>query len=149
MNYWLVKSEFDVYPISYLKRDKQIQWSDIRNYQARNNLREMKVGDKVLYYHSNSKPSCIVGVAEVKKLAYPDPGQFDPKSDYYDSKSKKENPTWVAPDLKFVSEFEEFLSLEELKKHSALIQMELFKNSRLSVQKVTVSEFKFILKLVG
>jgi len=147
MNYWLVKSEADLYPISKLKRDKQVQWNDIRNYQARNNLREMKVGDKVLYYHSNAKPNCLVGIAEVKKPAYPDPGQFDSKSEYFDPKSKKENPTWVAPDLKFVAEFKEYISLDELKKHKALWQMQLFKNSRLSAQKVTQKEYDFILAL--
>jgi len=147
MNYWLVKSEAEVYSLSQLKKDKFTQWTDVRNYQARNNLREMKVGDKVLYYHSNSKPSSIVGVAEVKKTAYPDPGQFDPKSDYYDAKSKTENPSWVGPDLKFLSELSRSLSLEELRKQKALSQMELFKYARLSVQKVAPSEFRFILEL--
>jgi len=149
MNYWLVKSEADLYPISKLKSDKHVQWTDVRNYQARNNLREMAVGDKVLFYHSNSKPSCIVGLAEVKKLAYPDPGQFNSKNDYYDPKSKKENPTWVAPDLKFVSEFKKVIPLDELKKHKSLSQMELFRSSRLSVQKVREEEYEFILGLVG
>lgn len=147
MNYWLVKSEADVYPISSLKRDKQTQWTDVRNYQARNNLREMKVHDKVLYYHSNSKPSGIVGVAEVKKLAYPDPGQFDSKSDYYDPKAKQDNPTWVAPDLRYLLEFKDLISLDELRKHKALSQMQLFKSSRLSVQRVTEKEYEFILDL--
>lgn len=149
MNYWLVKSEADVYPISSLKRDKHTQWTDVRNYQARNNLREMKVGDQVLYYHSNSKPSCIAGVAEVKKIAYPDPGQFDSASDYYDPKSKPESPTWVAPDLKYLSEFKTFISLDDLKRHKTLQQMELFKSSRLSVQKVTKKEYEFILDLAA
>jgi predicted RNA-binding protein with PUA-like domain len=146
-NYWLVKAEADLYPITKLKKDKQTQWTDVRNYQARIYLREMKKGDKVLYYHSNAKPSGIVGLAEVVKPAYPDPGQFDSKSDYFDTKATIENPRWFAPDLKFVSEFKEMISLEEVKKIKALNQMQLIKNSRLSVQKVTLLEYNTIVEL--
>ena len=147
MNYWLVKSEADLYPISRLKKDQRAQWCDIRNYQARIYLREMKVGDEVLYYHSNAKPTGIVGLAKVAKVAYPDPGQFDETSDYYDPKATLEEPRWFAPDLKFVSEFPKMISIEKLKKEKSLDNMILFKNSRLSVQKVTEAEYRAIVKL--
>ncbi len=144
VNYWLVKSESDVYPITQLKRDKVTQWTSVRNYQARNFLREMKVGDLVLYYHSNSKPSGIVGLAQVTKEAYPDPEQFDRSSEYYDPKASKDAPRWFAPDLKFLEAFSSILPLEYLKREQKLSQMMLFHNSRLSVQKVTKAEFHVI-----
>jgi len=147
MNYWLVKSEADLYPISKLKKDKKVQWCDIRNYQARIYLREMKVSDECLYYHSNTAPTGIVGIAVVSKLAFPDPGQFDKNCDYFDPKSTIEVPRWFAPELKFKVEFPYIISMETLKKEKALSEMMLFKNSRLSVQKVTSSEFDKVLAL--
>ncbi len=147
MTYWLVKSESDVYSIDDLAKDKTTCWDCVRNYQARNNLQSMKIGDEVLYYHSNSDPSGIVGIAKVSKLAYPDPTQFDKKSDYYDEKATKENPRWFSPELKFFKKMPRTISLEEIKKTPALKEMVLVKNSRLSVQPVTEKEFEIILEM--
>lgn len=145
--YWLVKTEEDVYPLSRLMKDKVTQWTDVRNYEARIHLRAMKRGDEVLIYHSNAKPSVVVGVATVDAEAYPDPGQFDSKGDYFDPKATKTEPRWFAPDLRFQVELRKPLSLDQMKKDAVLREMTLFKNSRLSVQPVTGKEFRRILSL--
>ena len=145
--YWLVKTEVDVYPLSQLKRDKVTQWTDVRNYQARNYLREMAVGDKVFVYHTNEKPTAIVGVATVSKIAYVDPHQFDSKSEYFDAKATPESPRWFAPDLKFSSEFSTPIPLEVLKKEKDLQAMMHFTNGRLSVQPMTSAEYSRIIEL--
>jgi predicted RNA-binding protein with PUA-like domain len=144
MSYWLVKTEPETYSIDDFAKDKITCWDKIRNYQARNNLQSMKVGDLVLVYHSNASPSAIVGIAIVHKTAYPDPSQFDKKSDYFDPKSTKDNPRWFSPDLKFKKKFSSPISLAEVKQKNELSKMELVANSRLSVQKVTDREFKII-----
>jgi len=94
MNYWLVKSEPYVFSIQDLKKDKVTYWDGVRNYQARNFLKEMKKGDTVLYYHSNEDPIGVAGVATIHKEAYPDPSQFDKRNKYFDPKATKENPRW-------------------------------------------------------
>jgi predicted RNA-binding protein with PUA-like domain len=94
MKHWLVKTEPDVYSIDDLKRDRKTEWTGVRNYQARNFLREMHVGDMVLVYHSNAEPSGVVGVGKVVRLAEADPTQFDKKSEYYEPKATKEAPRW-------------------------------------------------------
>ena len=153
MNYWLVKSEPESFSIDDRKKaPKQTTfWSGVRNYQARNMMRdEMRVGDQVLYYHSNAEPPCIVGLAKVVKEGYPDHTALDPKSDYFDEKATKENPRWFMVDIQFVQKFDKPLSLEELRPVKALAKMELLrKGSRLSVQKVTKAEFEAVMNLAG
>jgi len=153
MNYWLVKSEPESFSIDDLKKapKKTTFWNGVRNYQARNMLRdEMKVGDEVLYYHSNAEPPCIVGLAKVVKEGYPDPTAVDPKSEYFDEKATKDNPRWFMVDLQFVRKFDKPLTLDDLRPIKALAKMELLrKGSRLSVQPVTKAEFEAVLKLVG
>ena len=147
MKHWLVKSEADDYPIERLKKDKKTLWTGVRNYQARNYLREMRVGDLVLYYHSNAEPSGIVGVAKVQKTAEADPTQFDKKSDYYDPKATSESPRWFCPTLTFVSHFP-FIPLERLRSEKKLQGMAILqKGTRLSVTPVTESEFECVLRL--
>lgn len=145
MAFWLVKTEPEVYSIDDLKRDKSTCWDCVRNYEARNNLVAMKKGDSVLIYHSNSEPSGIAGVAEVKKTAYPDPQQFLKSSEYFDPKSTPENPRWFSPDLAFRQKFPHIVALSELREVPALAQMVLLRRgSRLSVMPVKAAEFKVI-----
>jgi predicted RNA-binding protein with PUA-like domain len=133
--------------LSKLKKDTSTQWTDVRNYEARNFLKSMKKGDELLVYHSNADPSGIAGLAIVAKEAYPDPGQFDKRSEYFDEKSTRAAPRWFAPDVKFKAEFKELISLDLLRKRKELSEMALFKRSRLSVQPVSEREFQLILKL--
>ena len=147
--YWLMKSELDVYSLDDLKRDGTTMWDGVRNYQARNNMREMKVGDLVLYYHSRQKPSAAVGVARVARESYPDPTQFDPKNKYFDEKSDPENPRWWLVDVEYVGHFENQVGLPEIKAESSLQEMVLVNNSRLSVQPVLKKEFDKVLKMGG
>ncbi len=149
--YWLVKSEPDVYPLSQLRKDGSIGWTGVRNYQARNTMRDlMKLGDGVLFYHSNVAPMAVVGVARVSREGHPDPEQFDPKSEYFDPKSKRENPTWIMVDIEYVKEFNRPVTLDELKSTPGLEKMVLTqRGSRLSVQPVTGEEWKIVLKLGG
>lgn len=149
MRHWLVKSEPGSYSISDLERDGVSPWDGVRNYQARNLMRdEMKVGDPVLFYHSNADPPGIAGVAEVASKPYPDPTQFDPKSTYLDAKSDPEAPRWVLVDLRFVRRFAEVLPLAKLRSDAKLEGMSLLqKGQRLSVQPVDGRHFKRILSL--
>jgi predicted RNA-binding protein with PUA-like domain len=144
--YWLVKSEPDCYSIDDLARDSRDPWSGVRNYQARNYMRdEMKLGDKVLFHHSNATPPGIVGIAEVVSEPYPDPTQFDPESEYFDPTSNPSEPRWVLVDIGFVEKFPRLLSLSELKADGELNGMELTKRgSRLSVQKVSPVHYAHI-----
>jgi predicted RNA-binding protein with PUA-like domain len=144
-----MKSEADVYSIDDLKRDKKTMWDGVRNYQARNHMKAMKKGDRVLYYHSRQTPSAVVGLATVVKAAYPDPTQFDKKNKYFDAKSDPENPRWELVDIRFERKFEHQVSLHEIKADTPLSDMVLVKNSRLSVQPVTKKEFERVLKLAG
>lgn len=150
MNYWLVKTEPDVYSIDDLKRDKITAWDAVRNYQARNFLKRMAKNDLVLIYHSNAKPPGIVGIATVCKEAYPDELQFDKKSNYFDPKATKENPRWFNPDLKFKKKFPELLSLDRLKTEKKLAKMSLLqKGSRLSVHELSKAHFEHIVHIAG
>ncbi|MBX7137250.1 MAG: EVE domain-containing protein [Oligoflexia bacterium] len=147
---WLVKTEPEVFSIADLKRERATSWGGVRNYQARNFLRAMKVGEEVLIYHSNTEPPAVVGVAAVKRAAYPDPEQFDRHSEYFDGKSTQENPRWFSPDLMFVKEFPTPVELARLKAERKLKAMPLLqRGSRLSVMPVTADEFKYILRLAG
>lgn len=150
MNYWLVKTEPEVYSIDRLKNDKKTAWDAVRNYQARNYLKSMKKGDLVFVYHSNCEPPGIAGLAIVVKEAYPELLQFDKKSDYFDSKASKDDPRWFSPDLAFKNKFDRVLALAELKEQSILAKMPLLqRGSRLSVQPVSEIEFACIMKLVN
>ncbi|QDT54345.1 EVE domain protein [Caulifigura coniformis] len=150
-NYWLFKSEPDCYSIDDLKRDKRTFWDGVRNYQARNMLRDsIKVGDGVLFYHSSCDPMAIVGTAEVVKAGYPDHTAFDKNADHYDPKSKVDDPTWYMVDIKLQRKFETPLVREALKEDSRLAGMVLLqRGSRLSIQPVTASEWQAILQLAG
>ena len=149
--YWLMKSEPYVYSIDNLAEDENQTtcWDGVRNYQARNLMRdEMKKGDLVLYYHSNAKPPGVAGVAKVVQESYPDHTQFDKKSKYFDPKATRETPRWFMVDIKLVKKFKTFLPLDELKTVKALEGMVLLqKGSRLSVQPVTKKQYETILKL--
>lgn len=151
MQYWLMKSEPDVFGIDDLaKQPKQIEhWDGVRNYQARNMMRdEMKKGDLVFFYHSNCKEPGIVGIAEVVKEGYPDFTAFDPRAKYYDSKSDPDNPRWYMVDIKFKRKFTRTITLQELKNYSQLTEMPLLrKGNRLSVMPVGKKQWNFILKL--
>ena len=150
--YWLMKSEPYVYSIEDLEKDGSTCWEGVRNYQARNNMREMKVGDEVLYYHSNAKPPGVVGIARVCKEAYPDHFAFDKKHKYFDAKSDAENPRWDMVDVEFVSKIEDIeqpLSLHDIKADAKLADMELVRYGRLSVQSVKKVEFERVKKLAG
>jgi len=147
--YWLMKSEPEVYSIDDLKRDGSTAWNGVRNFKARNNMRAMAVGDEVLFYHSNADPSCIAGIARVSRTAYPDPTQFDKKSDYFDRKSDPEDPTWDLVDVAFVAKARTPVSLADVKADPELAEMELIRYGRLSVQSVTKEEFDRVKKKAG
>ena len=147
-SYWLAKSEPSVYSIDDLEADRVTYWDGVRNYQARNNLKEMKVGDFILFYHSNADPIGVAGVAKVSKGAYPDPTQFDKRSKYFDPKASKENPRWFCPDIQFVKKFKEVITLAELKEDKKLKDMLVIrKGQRLSVQAVAKKDYDRVLEL--
>lgn len=142
-NFWLMKSEPDVYSIDDLKCDKTTYWEGVRNFQARNFLREkMKKGDLAFFYHSNAAPSGIAGIAEIVREGYPDPSAFDSKDVHYDAKSIKENPRWFVVDIRFKEKFSRLVSLDELRKVAGLQNMALLRQGRLSVQPVRLEEWE-------
>ena len=146
--YWLFKSEPESYGIDRLERDGRTEWSGVRNYQARNLMHAMKAGDQAFFYHSNTAQPGIVGVCEVAAVAHPDSTQFDPRSDYYDAKSPRDEPRWWCVDVGFVRRFPRLLSLDELRTVRKLDGMLLLrKGQRLSVQPVTAAEWRTIEKL--
>ena len=146
--YWLMKSEEDVYSIRDLEKDGTTWWEGVRNYEARNLMRDkMKVGDDVLFYHSNAKPPGVAGLARITKQAYPDHFAFDKKNPYYDPKSDPENPRWLMVDVEFSEAFPEIVALNDVKARSELAEMVLVKRARLSVQPVTRAEFQVIRKM--
>ncbi len=151
MNYWLMKSEPHVFSFDNLlaSPEQTSPWEGIRNYQARNFMRDsMKKGDQILYYHSSTQVPGIAGVAEVISKPYPDPSQFNPESDYYDPKASQDNVRWVMVDIKAVRKLERYLPLAELKEQAKLKDMRLLqKGNRLSIMPVSKEEFRFILKL--
>ena len=152
LNYWLFKSEPNVFSYDDLMRSPRqtTYWDGVRNYQARNIMRdEVKLGDVVLFYHSRIEPMCIAGIAEVTKEAYPDPTQFDPNSKYYDEKATKEKPRWFVVEITASRKFETPLTRETLKSMPELADMMLLrKGSRLSIQPVTKGEYEAILAAV-
>jgi predicted RNA-binding protein with PUA-like domain len=150
--YWLMKSEPAAFSIDDLAAapGRRTCWDGVRNYQARNYLREMKKGDLALFYHSNADPPAAVGIVEVVREAYPDHTAFDPTDHHYDPKSRPDRPTWFMVDVALVRKFPRPLPLDELRRQAGLRRMELLrKGSRLSVQPVTPAEWATILKLAG
>ena len=150
MHYWLIKSEPDVFSIRDLARarGRTTAWEGVRNYQARNFLRAMKKGDRALFYHSNATPSAVAGVVEVVREAYPDATAWDPTSDYHDPKAGPDNPIWSLVNVRLVEIFPREIPLEELRGVKALAGMELLRRgSRLSVQPVTIAQFRTLEKL--
>ncbi len=152
MKYWLMKTEPDVFGFEHLlaAQDQTTPWEGVRNYMARNYMRDhMNENDKVLFYHSSTKIPGVAGLARVSSLAYPDPTQFNQQSDYYDPKSTLENPRWMLVDVQAVSTLE-FVSLEFMRQDPKLEGMMLLeRGSRLSIQPVSAAHFKHILKLGG
>lgn len=153
MQYWLFKSEPDVFGIDHLaSRPNQTEpWDGVRNYQARNFLRDdVKVGDQVFFYHSSCKEVGIAGIAEVVKAAYPDVSQFNPESKYYDPKATSEKPRWFSVDVKYVSKFARVLSLSRIKGCPQITELGIVKKGhRLSVMPVTDNEWQVLLDLGG
>jgi predicted RNA-binding protein with PUA-like domain len=149
--YWLFKSEPETYGFAQFQRDGRTHWHGVRNYQARNLLRdEIQVGDGVLFYHSSTEPMAIVGLAKVVKAGYPDHTAFEPKSDYHDPDSDPSDPTWFMVDIECVGPLREPLTRERCKQEGALADMVLLqRGSRLSVQPVTAAEWTTILRLGG
>ena len=150
MNYWLMKSEPDVYNIDDLERDGREMWDSIRNYQARNMMRDdMRIGDEVFFYYSNCKEPGIAGISRVCSEPYPDPTQFDEKSRYFDPKSTAENPRWILVDVEFVRKFDRIITLQEIKSHPELEDMILTRRgNRLSIMPVDKQHWDFILSLL-
>jgi predicted RNA-binding protein with PUA-like domain len=147
--YWLLKCEPEAYTIEDLERDGTTTWEGVRNFQARNSMRDdMKPGDGVLFYASNAEPSGVTGLAEIARGGYPDPYAFQKGHKYYDEKSDPDNPTWMMVDVRFVEKFPEILPLQTLKETPGLEKMVVTqKGSRLSVQPVTKEEFEIVKRL--
>lgn len=151
MNYWLMKSEPDAFSVDDLAAcpNKTEPWNGIRNYQARNFMRDdMKRGDSVFFYHSSCPQPGIVGIMKVSKNAYTDESQFDRKSKYFDPKATRENPRWVNVDVKLVKKTR-LVSLDELRLHPVLESLQILKRgNRLSITPVTAAEWQFIVSLL-
>jgi predicted RNA-binding protein with PUA-like domain len=150
--YWLMKSEPHAFSIKDLENSpkRTTCWDGVRNYQARNFMRAMAIGDHVLFYHSNAEPPVVVGIAEVVRTAYPDETQFDKTSHHYDPASVPSAPRWEMVDIRHRQTFKTGLSLDRLRQEPKLKKMALLqKGSRLSVQPVTEIEWAVVLKLAG
>jgi len=151
MQYWLMKSEPDAFSIEDLKAVKVEPWDGIRNYQARNFMRDqMQVGDQIFFYHSSCAEPGIVGIMKVASKPYPDPTAFDMGSKYYDVKSDPENPRWILVDVRFVKKLKNPVTLAELKQYPELEDMQLLKRgNRLSIMPVEQTHWNFIQTLIG
>lgn len=149
MAYWLMKSEPDVYSIDDLQRDGREMWDSIRNYQARNMMRDdMRIGDEIFFYHSNCKVPAIAGISRVASEPYPDPTQFDPDSKYFDPKSDKDDPRWMLVDVEFVNKLPKPITLARIKAHPGLDDMILTRRgNRLSIMPVSKEHWDLILSL--
>jgi predicted RNA-binding protein with PUA-like domain len=145
--YWLMKSEPSTYGIEHLKKDKKTAWTGIRNFLARNYMRQMSIGDEILFYHSSCPIPGVYGVAKVASKPYPDPTQFDPKSEYFEKRATKEKPVWDLVDIQYVSTLKNPVPLTELKSNKKFANMKMFKESRLSVTLVSPTEFSEISRL--
>lgn len=151
--YWLFKSEPEAYSIADLAKEptKTTFWDGVRNYQARNFLRDsIQLGDRVFFYHSNAEPMAIVGTVEVVKTGYPDHTAFDPQDHHYDPKSNPDQPTWFMVDVRLLQVFPKLVTREELKECADLREMMLLRpGSRLSIQPVTAAEWRAVHRLAG
>ncbi|MFD0739175.1 EVE domain-containing protein [Lysobacter koreensis] len=148
--YWLMKSEPDAFSIDDLQRVGTEPWTGVRNYQARNNMRAMQVGDGVLFYHSSCDVPGIVGTATVASVPYPDPTQFEAKSDYFDPKSTHAEPRWQLVDVSFERKLARTIALEEIRQHADKLGEEfalIRRGSRLSVLPVSAAQWKLLLSL--
>jgi predicted RNA-binding protein with PUA-like domain len=146
--YWLMKCEPSAYSIDDLARDRKTSWEGVRNYQARNFIRDMKVGDGVLFYASNASPSGVTGLAQIVREAYPDSFAWKKGHEYFDEASSREAPTWYSVDIGFVEAFPTIVSLETLKSAKGLEEMVVTKKgSRLSIQPVTKAEYDIVVRL--
>jgi predicted RNA-binding protein with PUA-like domain len=149
-HYWLIKSEPEDFGIDDLRRVGIEPWTGVRNFQARNFMRAMNVGDGVLFYHSSTAVPGIYGVAEVASAAYPDPTQFDSRSKYYDEKSSRENPRWSLVDVRYVRTLERPVTLETIRGHAEALGEDfalIRRGTRLSVLPVTSAQWKLLLSL--
>lgn len=148
-HYWLIKSEPESYGINHLKCDKKTPWTDVRNFLARNYMRDfMHVGDTVLFYHSSCKVPGIYGIAKVASKPYADPTQFDTTSHYFDPKATQEKPTWYLVDIEFVKKLKEPITLTQIRDHGRLGTMQILQpGSRLSITPVTALEYSEISRL--
>jgi predicted RNA-binding protein with PUA-like domain len=150
MGYWLMKSEPSVYSIVDLERQRQTLWDGVRNYQARNFIKEMQSGDLVFFYHSNATPPGIVGLMSVVSSAVVDPTQFDAKSKYYDPKSSPDSPRWYAVEVEFIQAFPQIVSLETLKQEFSDSELLVIKpGNRLSVMPVAEIVAKRIIAIAN
>jgi predicted RNA-binding protein with PUA-like domain len=151
MKYWLIKSEPEVFSIDDLAQSKNqtTHWDGVRNYQARNIIRdEMKIGDRIIFYHSNSEPPAAVGICKVVKEGYPDFTAFDLKSEHFDPKSKKDSPAWYMVDVQFIKKFLKVVSIGEIKQNKNLQKMQLIqRGNRLSVMPLTKNEYDEIVQM--
>ncbi|MEA9587034.1 EVE domain-containing protein [Xanthomonas sp. WHRI 10064A] len=149
--YWLMKSEPDTFSIDDLERVGTEPWNGVRNYQARNFMRDgMQVGDGVFFYHSNCKVPGIVGIAKVASAAYPDDTQFDPRSDYHDPKASREDPRWMLVDVAFERKLKRPISLDEIKQHADALGEGfplIARGNRLSILPVTAAQWKLLLAM--
>jgi predicted RNA-binding protein with PUA-like domain len=144
--YWLMKSEPETYGIDHLKADKKTAWTGVRNFLARNYMRdEMRVGDPVLFYHSSCKVPGVYGVAKVASAPYPDPTQFDTKSDYFEPRATKEKPVWYLVDIAFVKKLKEPVTLTDIRANPKLKSMVILQpGSRLSITPVSPEHFSIL-----
>ena len=150
MAYWLMKSEPDVYGIDHLQQDGTTLWDGIRNYQARNFMRSMALGDQAFFYHSNAKPPGIVGMMEVVETGITDPSQFDPANKYFDPKSKPEAPRWDCVRLRYLGRFTQLLSLDALREQFSVEELPVVRNgNRLSILPVPEASAARLLEMLG
>jgi predicted RNA-binding protein with PUA-like domain len=146
--YWLMKSEPDVFSIQDLKKNKTTLWEGVRNYQARNYMVGMQVGEQIFFYHSSCETPGIYGSARVSKTSVADPTQFDKKSEYYEAKATPEKPIWFCVEIQFENEWAQPISLEQIKKDKNLSEMLVVKKGqRLSIQPVSKKDFSYLVKL--
>jgi predicted RNA-binding protein with PUA-like domain len=149
MAHWLLKTEPTSFSIDDLARKEVEHWDGVRNFQARNNLRAMRLGEEAFFYHSSTGEPGIAGICNVVREAYPDESQFDPNSKYFDPRALPEKPRWYMPDVRFVAKFAREITLAELRTVPGLANMVLLHRSRLSVQPVADEEWNIIVQLAG
>jgi predicted RNA-binding protein with PUA-like domain len=150
MAYWLMKSEPDVYGIQHLQQEGTTLWDGIRNYQARNFMRSMAIGDRAFFYHSNAKPPGIVGLMEVVETGITDPSQFEPTNKYFDPKSNRDKPRWDCVRLRYVGTFRELLSLDALREQFSVEELPVVRNgNRLSILPVPEASAQRLFELLG